>query len=562
MGFQIAAMIVGLLLVSATALWGLDGLHEDYGMALAGYQQLRDVYEVGSRLATAKSFLSPEHPDRGRALLETESAASMFDLSAAGPKSPDVPSPAGHDAAAEASVKAALAAAVAQLRTPPEAQAHDGDVLAADAAAVSEAMARISRLAGRIRSAIKDHQTSAAMKQRSTTLLVALVSTTVVVCAVLLGIMQYRGVMLPLGRLRLGVRKVAAGQFAQRLSPCGGEEFKELADEFNRMAGELHGFYHQLEQKVAQKSKELIRSERLASVGFLAAGVAHEINNPLGIISGYAEYSLEQLKQKAAAHTGANASNGNAEDELAKSLQIICDEAFRCKDITGKLLSLARQGDEDRHPVCLADIADKVVSIVGGLREYRDRRLLVAAPDGAAERRELCVSAIEAEMKQVVLNLTLNALEASPSVGGEVRIDVIRRGGAVELSVSDNGRGMEPQTLERVFEPFFTEKRGSGERAGRANARDGPRVIDHPCDRPIPRRVDRRTQRRTREGQPIRRSTPGGAGSEYVKRVIVARVFNPCQRVEELMRFGFVEHLARVENPCHNEMFRPSSEIH
>jgi two-component system NtrC family sensor kinase len=457
MGFQIAAMIVGLLLVSGTALWGLDGLYEDYGMALAGYQQLRDVFEVGSRLATAKTFLSPEHPDRARALYETEEAAGKFDLSTA-----------GHEVAPEAGVKEALAAAVAQLKTPPEAQAHDGDVLAADAGAVDAATGRIRDLAGAIRSAIKAHKDSAVKKQKSTELLVALVSVTVVTCAVLLGIVQYRGVMLPLGRLRRGVRKVAAGEFAERLSPLGGEEFKELADEFNRMAAELNGFYHQLERKVEQKSKELVRSERLASVGFLAAGVAHEINNPLGIISGYAEYSLEQIRQKAAARNGAagGTPNGNAEDDLTKSLQIICDEAFRCKDITGKLLSLARQGDEDRRAVCLAEVADQVVSIVGGLREYRGRRLTVVAPEGEADRRGLCVSAVEAEMKQVVLNLTLNALEASPTQGGEVRIDVARRGGLVELSVSDNGRGMEPQTLERVFEPFFTEKRGSADARG------------------------------------------------------------------------------------------------
>ena len=97
------------------------------------------------------------------------------------------------------------------------------------------------------------------------------------------------------------------------------------------------------------------------------------------------------------------------------------------------------------------------MSIVGGLREYRDRKLLVAAPQAVAGRRELTVSAVEAEMKQILLNLTLNALEASPPGSGEVRIDVRRVGQSVELSIADNGRGMSPQTLERVFEPFFTE---------------------------------------------------------------------------------------------------------
>jgi signal transduction histidine kinase len=279
----------------------------------------------------------------------------------------------------------------------------------------------------------------------------ALVSAAAVLGAVLLGIWQYRGVMSPLSRLRSGVRKVAAGQFSQRLTSGGGEEFASLAADFNRMAAELNGFYHELEQKVAQKSRELVRSERLASVGFLAAGVAHEINNPLGIISGHAEYMLEQLKQK---EVGASS---DVDEELVRALQVISDEAFRCKDITGKLLSLARQGDERRQPVNLAEVADQVAAIVSGLRAYGGRKVAVQA---GPRREDLVVSAVEAEMKQVVLNLTLNALQAIDPESGDVNIDVHRRDGNVELIVSDNGKGMSPQTLERVFEPFFTEKRG------------------------------------------------------------------------------------------------------
>lgn len=473
MGLQIMAMIVGLLVVSTTALWGLDGLHEDYGLAAAGYQELREVFEVGSHLATARTLLEPGHADRGRAKVEVDYASLLFDRfsgaqqGAGGPKMPRA-----HDLAAADEVKAALITALKQLDKPLEGPA-DGEVLAADASAVNVAIRKIPNLSSDIQATIKAHQQSADDRRKATERAVAMVSAAVVLAALVLGIMQYRGVMRPLSGLRSGVRKIAAGQFAQRLAPRGGEEFVELADEFNRMASELDGFYHQLEQKVAEKSKELIRSERLASVGFLAAGVAHEINNPLGIISGYAEHSLEQLRSRRAPSTGAKqAGNGQpaageqADEDLAKSLRIICEEAFRCKDITGKLLSLARQGDEIRQPICLADVADTVVSIVGGLVEYRDRKLIVAAPQDAAGRRELTINAVEAEMKQVVLNLALNALEASPPGTGEVRIDVQRAGELVELSVSDNGRGMSPATLERVFEPFFTEKRGSADARG------------------------------------------------------------------------------------------------
>ena len=82
------------------------------------------------------------------------------------------------------------------------------------------------------------------------------------------------------------------------------------------------------------------------------------------------------------------------------------------------------------------------MSIIGGLREFRDRRLIVEAPTDAGLRRQLSVSAVETEMQQVVLNLTLNALEASPGGTGEVRIVISRREKEVELAVIDNGRGM------------------------------------------------------------------------------------------------------------------------
>jgi signal transduction histidine kinase len=192
--------------------------------------------------------------------------------------------------------------------------------------------------------------------------------------------------------------------------------------------------------------------------------VAHEINNPIGIIAGYAEYALAELKQRV----------GNRvpdPGEIEKTLQIICEEAFRCKEITSKLLSLAKPGDAQRKPVNLADVAAGVASMVGGVRPFRDRRLSVRAE--ADDHNVLVVNAVEAEMKQVILNLALNALEAVPKETGEVRIHVARKGSAVELTVIDNGKGMSPVTLERIFEPFYTEKRGTGTSPADGGRRSG-----------------------------------------------------------------------------------------
>jgi signal transduction histidine kinase len=278
-------------------------------------------------------------------------------------------------------------------------------------------------------------------------MVVAMVGAVVVAGAVALGILQYQGVVSPLQRLTNGVRKLAAGEFQQRLSEKGSPEFAGLAGEFNRMAGELDEFYHHLEQKVTQKSRELTRTERLASVGYLAAGVAHEINNPIGIIAGYAEYSLGQLKQQP--QTPAN-------EDLSKSLEVICDEAFRCKQIVGQLLSLSRPGEGKRSRVDMGKVARDVLAAVGGLRDFKDRNLIVTVKEGD----DLTVEAAEAEMKQVILNLTVNALDAVAS-GGKVQLEAMRNGRWVELRVCDNGRGMAPETVEHVFEPFYTEKRGA-----------------------------------------------------------------------------------------------------
>ena len=356
-----------------------------------------------------------------------------------------------------------LDAALAQLKTPPPPSQDPGVARAEAIGAVWDVFRAVDELSNQIRDSI-EAKDRAALDQRQQTLvaLTALAGVTVL-GAVLLGVWHYRGVIVPLSGLSWAVRMVRAGRFADRIDLRGKrgdadssrypEEFARLADDFNHMAAELDEFYQELEAKVAAKSKELVRSERLASVGYLAAGVAHEINNPIGIIAGYAEYALAELKQRVGNRVPDPA-------EIEKTLQIICEEAFRCKDITSKLLSLAKPGDAARKPVNLADVAASVASMVGGVKPFRDRRLSVRAEGTDGSR--LVVSAVEAEMKQVILNLALNALEAVPRETGEVRMHVARRGDWVELTVIDNGKGMTPQTLERIFEPFYTDKRGTG----------------------------------------------------------------------------------------------------
>jgi signal transduction histidine kinase len=450
MGLQIGAMLVGLLLVSGASLWGLNALQEDYGAALEGYAELRQMYEVGSHLATSRTLLAAPEPNRAKAVEELRVALTLAQTAEG----------ASHDA-----VVAGLRESLDEMRRwqreggPPP------------TASLSRVLKRISDTASQVRSEIQARQAAAQAKRRATLLALGVLCAAVIIAAVLLGTWQYRGVIDPLQRLGAAVRRIAAGHFSERVPEQvrdapgrAGDEFSALARDFNRMAAELDELYRELEQKVAAKSKELIRSERLASVGYLAAGVAHEINNPLGIISGYAEYALEEMRGGAS----------TPPTDIDGTLRVIRDEAFRCKEITGKLLSLARPGDGRRQPVNLARVAEEAVSVLGGLPEFKDRTIGVRAD----ARESPVVDAVEGEMKQVLMNLLLNALDATPGGGagggaGEVRVTLSRDGGAVTLSVADNGRGMTPATVERVFEPFFSERRPREAGAAPAPARPG-----------------------------------------------------------------------------------------
>jgi signal transduction histidine kinase len=289
--------------------------------------------------------------------------------------------------------------------------------------------------------------------------------------AVILSVWQYRGVMHPLHHLRAGVRSITRGRFQQRLDARGDTEFVELSRDFNQMAEELETLYGELAEEINIKSKELVRSERLASVGFLAAGIAHEINNPLGIITGYAELAQRHLGKSPTPQTL---------DETGKALRIICDEAYRCKRIIEKLLELAKPGAQGKSPwgqgqkgtssggggdsggevVDLASAANDTALMVAGLPRFRGRKLEVRLD----KSQDLHARANAIEVKQVLLNLTVNALEAVSPGSGLVWIEgrpvADSSGRWVELIVADNGRGMSPWTLEHVFEPFFTDRRG------------------------------------------------------------------------------------------------------
>ncbi len=267
---------------------------------------------------------------------------------------------------------------------------------------------------------------------------------------VALGVLIYRWLFRPLRHLGHGSRRVAAGDFDFRIQLDTDDEMAELADAFNGMTSRFQAIRDDLDRQVELRTREVIRSEQLASVGFLAAGVAHEINNPLASIAMCAE-SLESRVSDAV--------DDPTEKQLTlRYLELIQSEAFRCKGITEKLLDFSRLGEVKRQATAIKAIISDVAEMLRHVGRFAGRSIEIAqGPD-------LLVMVNPQEIKQVVLNLLVNALDCIEPTG-RISVSVSRNGREAEVVFVDNGCGMTEEVLVHLFEPFFT-RRKSGQGTG------------------------------------------------------------------------------------------------
>lgn len=260
-----------------------------------------------------------------------------------------------------------------------------------------------------------------------------------------------------------GSRLVAGGEFDHRIDLGTEDELNELAQAMNRMTdrfqrtlGKLNTTCEGLDREVKERTRELIQNEQLASVGFLAAGVAHEINNPLATIAMSSEVLQSRLSDLAMLPPEQRVFDAELQHELPRNLRRIEDEAYRCKDITEKLLDFSRLSEVRRAPTNIVDIVNEVVDMVGQLGEFRCKKITTHA------RNPVVVEINPQEIRQVILNLVTNALE-SVDADGAVDIHVGTQSGQASVVVEDTGCGMDTETQQHLFEPFFTRRRdGSG----------------------------------------------------------------------------------------------------
>jgi two-component system NtrC family sensor kinase len=247
----------------------------------------------------------------------------------------------------------------------------------------------------------------------------------VVAGSVLHTIRLRRAVLVPLRALTQAAGRVAEGDFVSRVGAVGHGEFQSVGQAFDLMVDEL-----------AARERRVVEAERMAAIGELAAGVAHELNNPIGIMRGY----LKTMNP------------ADSPEVLAEELRILDEEAHHCQRIADDLRTYSRLPE-----LCLEDVAFPEF-----LEETRWRigeNPLLADADIQLDAERGRIQADPTRLRQVIMNLVQNAVHA----GGPdqpVRISGRRARGGYEISVEDSGAGVPEAERSRVFEPFFTRKPG------------------------------------------------------------------------------------------------------
>ncbi|HXE91058.1 MAG TPA: ATP-binding protein [Terriglobales bacterium] len=277
---------------------------------------------------------------------------------------------------------------------------------------------------------------------------------------VLIGLFVWEVVHRPVKVLRAGTDRLARGDLGYQIDIRSHDELGELASSFNRMSrdlrearSELTAWTRTLEERVQQKTSELkaaheqmLQAEKLASLGKLAAVVAHEINNPLSGILTYARL-LRRWAER-------GEDGESKREEIRASLELIESESRRCGDIVRNLLSFARTGPMNLVWADLNTIVDRCLRLVKHQLELNSIQLHT---DLAPELpRVPCDSA---QVEQMLLALVMNAIDAMPRGGNlRLRTRLLPESGQVQLQVADDGLGIPPELLPRMFEPFVTTK--------------------------------------------------------------------------------------------------------
>jgi two-component system NtrC family sensor kinase len=252
-----------------------------------------------------------------------------------------------------------------------------------------------------------------------------------------------KGILQPISQLIFASHQWASGNLDYRVDATQKDEIAELTETFNLMASSLKERDERLKECTQQ---QIMKSERLATLGQLAAGVAHEINNPLGAILMYSHLSLEEIE---------------TDDPRRKNLEKVATEATRCKNIVRGLLDFARQSEPHVEEADANEIVRRTLSVLQNQAQFQNITIATELSASLPKAMMDC-----GQIQQVFTNIILNAAEAIDGQG-EVIIStrVAESGQSIEIEFTDTGHGISQENIEKIFDPFFTTKevgRGTG----------------------------------------------------------------------------------------------------
>jgi PAS domain S-box-containing protein len=244
------------------------------------------------------------------------------------------------------------------------------------------------------------------------------------------------------------VRALSEGKPAteEQFDAATGRTLKITTYPYHDPSGNLIGTIHISRDITEEKEREMgmIMTERLASLGQMAAGIAHEINNPLESVMICAEMLMMKVAQDKYDHA-----------QYEKYLKIIDEEVLRCRDITGSMLSFFRQTAETQESVDIHLLIDKSVDLVGFQGRLKNVQVIKRYGYTGTVRGN------EGELRQVFLVLIVNALDAMENKGA-LTIETTADGGGIRVRIIDTGPGIPAENVQKIFQPFFTTKTATG----------------------------------------------------------------------------------------------------
>ena len=265
-----------------------------------------------------------------------------------------------------------------------------------------------------------------------------------------------RWIVLPISQLMDSIKNMAKGNLNTRIELKRKDELSDLARAFNQMTVDLKEAQERIIRQAESKlelERSLRQSEKLATIGQLSSGLAHEIGTPLNIISGRVELLRKKFEDK---------------NELRKNLDIIVQQAERITKIIQQLLGFVREKSPQQTPINISTILENMLDFLDHQIQKQDVLVSKDLKDNLP-----LVKGDSDQLQQVFSNLILNAIQSMPD-GGKLRLSASSRWCSregiedgqrqyLEICVEDTGMGMEQEVLQNLFNPFYTTKdKGTG----------------------------------------------------------------------------------------------------